>query len=66
MTLAYIHLTLADERKRKQIEQKEIAKALGLDPSTISLYEKGKRGIPLKILDKWLYLLDLEVELIFK
>lgn len=66
MKLANIHLILGDERKKHGLSQKDVADALTVEQATVSMYENGKRGIPLDILDQWLNLLDIEIKIIPK
>jgi len=61
MKLSDIHLTLVKVRKERELAQQDIADALNVEQATISLYENGKRGIPLDILDDWLQMLEIEV-----
>lgn len=63
MTLAKIHLTLGEVRKERNMAQKDIASALNIEQAAVSMYENGKRGIPLDILDDWLKLLEIEVKI---
>jgi len=63
MELAKIHLLLSEQRGAQGLSQKEIADKLNVEQATISLYENGKRGIPLELLDPWLMLLGIEVKL---
>jgi len=63
MELAKIHLLLSEQRRVQGLSQKEIADKLNVEQATISLYENGKRGIPLELLDPWLMLLGIEVKL---
>lgn len=61
MKLAEIHMMLADIRKERNMAQKDIANALNVEQATISMYENGKRSIPLDLLDAWLQLLEIEI-----
>lgn len=63
MKLSEIHHTLCNVRQERNIAQKDIAAALNVEQATISMYETGKRGIPLDILDSWLQLLEIEVKI---
>lgn len=63
MKLSEIHHTLCDVRREQNMSQKDIAAALNVEQATISMYETGKRGIPLDILDAWLQLLEIEVKI---
>lgn len=63
MELAKIHLLLSEQRRVQGLSQKEIADKLNVEQATISLYENGKRGIPLELLDPWLMLLGIEIKL---
>ena len=63
MELAKIHLLLSEQRRVQGLSQKEIADKLNVEQATISLYENGKRGIPLELLDLWLMLLGIEIKL---
>lgn len=66
MKLSEIHLILAEQRKNQNLSQKDIAEILNVEQATVSLYENGKRGIPLGLLDDWLELLQIEVKTIPK
>lgn len=52
-------------RKVKEISQEEIASILGVDKSTISLYENGKINIPVKYLYAISLQLDVSIETFF-
>ena len=62
MNLSNIHLTLGEIRKERNLSQKDVAEALNVEQATISLYENGKRGIPLELMDQWLRLLEIGVK----
>ncbi len=66
MNLSEIHHLLSDVRKASNISQKDIASALNVEQATVSLYESGKRGIPLDLLDEWMKMLEIEVKIIPK
>lgn len=61
MKLANIYMTLSEVRKNRELAQTDIAEALNVEQATVSLYENGKRGIPLDLLDDWLKMLEIEV-----
>lgn len=63
MKLSEIHLILCDVRKEREMAQRDIAQALNIEQATVSMYETGKRGIPLDLLDNWLQLLEIEVKI---
>lgn len=66
MKLSNIHLTLGEQRKIRGLAQKDVAEALNVEQATVSMYENGKRGIPLDLLDDWLHLLEIEIKVIPK
>ena len=47
------HTELRDMRVNAGLTQKQIASAIGLDQSSISSYETGRRFLPTDLLDKW-------------
>lgn len=47
------HTELRDMRINAGLTQKQIAAAIGLDQSSISSYETGRRFLPTDLLDKW-------------
>jgi len=53
-------------RKIRNISQLEVATTLGIDKSTISLYENGKVNIPVKHLYAISKFLNIEIELFFE
>ena len=63
LKLSDIHLLLCEARQEQKISQKEVAAALNVEQATISMYENGKRGIPLDLLDEWLRILEIEVKI---
>lgn len=62
MRISEIHHILSAVRKENSLSQKDIAAMLNVEQATVSLYETGKRGIPLDLLDNWLQILDIEVK----
>lgn len=62
MKLSEIHTLLSKTRKERNLAQRDIASSLNVEQATISLYENGKRGIPLDLLDAWLQLLEIEIK----
>lgn len=60
-TLSNIHLTLQKVRKEKNISQLEMANFLNIEQASVSMYENGKRGIPLDVLEKWADVLEIEL-----
>lgn len=62
MRLSEIHTLLSKIRKERNLAQRDVAMSLNVEQATISLYENGKRGIPLDILDAWLQLLEIEIK----
>jgi len=63
MKLSDVHILLAQIRKTRDKTQRDIADTLNMEQATVSLYESGKRGIPLPLLDDWLELLEIEVQI---
>lgn len=61
MRLATIHQTLAEVRRERGLSQMDLAEALNVEQAAISMYENGKRGIPLALLDDWLAVLDIGI-----
>ncbi len=61
--LSTIHLLLAQVRRERGIQQSVIADALNLDQTAISLYENGRRGVPLPTLERWCEILDVKIEI---
>ncbi len=47
------HNELRMMRKRAGLTQGQIAESIGLDQSSVSSYETGRRFIPTDLLDKW-------------
>lgn len=62
MKLSEIHTLLSEIRKERNLAQRDVAMSLNVEQATISLYENGKRGIPLDLLDAWLQLLEIEIK----
>lgn len=62
MKLSEIHTLLSKTRKERNLAQRDVAMSLNVEQATISLYENGKRGIPLDLLDAWLQLLEIEIK----
>ena len=54
--------TLADLRKAKGVNQKELAKLLGFSPSSIAMYETGDRTPPLNKAKKIAQFFEVPVE----
>ena len=63
MKLSEIHTTLVKIRKERNLAQQDIADALNVEQATVSMYETGKRGIPLDLLDDWLRILEIEIKI---
>lgn len=61
MKLSEIHLMLSEIRKERNMAQRDIAQALNVEQATISMYENGKRNVPLDLLDAWLKVLEIEI-----
>ena len=47
------HTELRDMRINAGLTQKQIASAIGLDQSSISSYETGRRFLPTDLLERW-------------
>lgn len=63
MKLSEIHQILVKIRKERELSQQDIADVLNVEQATVSMYETGRRGIPLDVLDSWLQLLEIEVKI---
>ena len=63
MKLSEIHIVLNEVRRNRGLSQQDIAGALSVEQATVSMYENGKRGIPLEILDAWLQILGIDVKI---
>ena len=59
--LSEIHLTFAQVRKERGISQEQIASELAVEQGTVSLYENGRRAIPLETIELWAKLLEVEI-----
>ncbi|MBO8128969.1 MAG: helix-turn-helix transcriptional regulator [Peptococcaceae bacterium] len=57
--------TLAQLRREKRLTQREFAKAVRLHPSTVAMYETGKRTPPLKTAIKIARFFGVPVEAIY-
>lgn len=53
---------LAELRIERKMSQRDLAKALGVSPATIGMYESGKRTPPLKKAILIAKLFDIQVE----
>lgn len=60
MKLSTIYTTLAQIRRERGISQSSLAAALNVEQAAVSLYENGKRGISLDLLDRWFSLLEID------
>ena len=49
-------------RKEKKIKQVDMLDALGVNPTTLSRYESGKRDMPVSVLEKYIEFLGLGVQ----
>ena len=61
MKLCEIYLLLNDIRKERKLSQLDIAEFLNVEQAAVSMYENGKRGIPLDLLDNWLQMLNIDI-----
>lgn len=64
MRLTSLHRVLAEVRRERELTQKDIATALNVEQAAVSMYETGKRQIPMVMLDRWLEMLEIEVKVI--
>lgn len=55
----FIINALRDKRTERNIMQTDMAKLLGISQKQVSLYESGKRDMPVKILLKYCQILDI-------
>lgn len=60
--LPYIRTQIVKKWKKEEMQQKDIAKLLGITPAAVSQYASGKRGRNIKCLEKPVSLLLKNIE----